>query len=223
MHDAELEAQVRLGTARVQELEAIYSAEFVRDKSRASVVREQLAAERAAVERARERADGLYVKADTEGVFILPEAASIQGRFFSKGALLGYVVEQGMPLARVVVDQNLVDMVRLATDEVAVRHVHRTDTISTGKIVRFSPGGSEYLPSKVLSTEGGGQISVDPRDPSGAKTMQRMFEFDIELDAQPEKVFWGERVYVRFNHAMEPLALQWYRSIRLLFLSHFSV
>ena len=223
LHDAELEAQVQLSAARVRELEALYSAEFVRDQSRASVVREQLAAERAALERARERLEGLSVKAGADGVFVLPEAANIRGRFFAKGALLGYVVEKGQPLARVVVDQNLVDMIRIATDEVAVRHVHRRDFVSTGKIIRFSPAARDYLPSKVLSTEGGGLISVDPRDQSGAKTMQRMFEFDIELDKQTEQVFWGERVYVRFNHEKEPLAMQWYRSIRLLFLSQFSV
>jgi len=28
---------------------------------------------------------------------------------------------------------------------------------------------------------------------------------------------------VRFTHEMEPLGLQWYRSIRLLFLSHFNI
>lgn len=223
LYDAELEAQVQIGEARVAELSAMYGAEFVRDKSKASVIREQLAAERAALLRAQERASGLTVKAGTDGVFVLPEAASMQGRFFRKGTLLGYVVEKGMPLARVVVDQNAVDMVRLSTEEVSVRHVHRTDTISTGKIVRFSPSGTEYLPSRVLSIEGGGQISVDPRDQSGAKTLQRMFEFDIELDSQLDRIFWGERVYVRFNHEMEPLARQWYRSIRLVFLSHFNV
>jgi hypothetical protein len=28
---------------------------------------------------------------------------------------------------------------------------------------------------------------------------------------------------VRFTHKMEPLGLQWYRGIRLLFLSHFNI
>ena len=43
------------------------------------------------------------------------------------------------------------------------------------------------------------------------------------LAGAPRLDVFGERVYVRFDHRMEPFAVQWYRSIRLLFLSRFSV
>ena len=102
-------------------------------------------------------------------------------------------------------------------------HVYLADTVPVGWIVRQAPAGVEYLPSRALSTEGGGQISTDPRDQQGVKTLQRMFQFDIELTDNADAAFFGERVYVRFSHEMEPLALQWYRSIRLLFLSRFSI
>ena len=222
-YDPELEAQVRLGEARVAELEASYSAEFVMDRAKANVVREQMESEKAALARIRERAASLVVRAGTGGVFIAPQADNMPGRYYHKGDLLGYVVEKGNPLARVVVEQDAVDMVRLATDRVIVRHVHRPDTVAEGRIVRQAPAGVEYLPSRALSTEGGGQISTDPRDQKGVKTLQRMFQFDIELTDNADAAFFGERVYVRFSHEMEPLALQWYRSIRLLFLSRFSI
>jgi putative peptide zinc metalloprotease protein len=222
-HDPVLETQVRLGEARVAELEASYSAEFVTDRAKANVVREQMESEKAALARIREQAGGLVVRAGTGGVFIAPQADNMPGRYYRKGDLLGYVVEKGHPIARVVVEQDAVDMVRLATDRVIVRHVHRADTVTEGRIVRQAPAGVEYLPSRALSTEGGGQISTDPRDQQGVKTLQRMFQFDIELTDNADAAFFGERVYVRFSHEMEPLALQWYRSIRLLFLSRFSI
>lgn len=55
--------------------------------------------------------------------------------------------------------------------------------------------------------------------------MERMFQLDIELAAQDiaRNAFFGERVYVRFDHVTEPLGLQWYRAMRLLFLSRFHV
>lgn len=222
-YDPALEAQVRLSEARVAELEATYAAEFVADKAKANIVREQMESEKVALARIHERADGLVARAGTDGMFIAPQADNMPGRYYRKGALLGYVVEKGHPLARVVVAQDSVDRVRLATDRVTVRHVHRADAVMEGRIVRQAPAGVEYLPSKALSTEGGGQITTDPRDQKGAKALQRMFQVDVELMDSTDAAFFGERVYVRFSHEMEPLALQWYRSIRLLFLSRFNV
>jgi putative peptide zinc metalloprotease protein len=79
------------------------------------------------------------------------------------------------------------------------------------------------LPSKALAVEGGGDIATDPRDPHGPKAMQRMFQFDVKLDKDPHFTQFGQRVYVRFAHESEPLFVQWYRGVRLLFLSRFSV
>jgi putative peptide zinc metalloprotease protein len=114
-------------------------------------------------------------------------------------------------------------MVRLATDRVEVRMTSLPEYTTTGKIIRQVPAGDEYLPSRALTTEGGGQISVDPRDVKGVKTMERMFQFDIELAKGMGVDLYGQRVHVRFNHQMEPLAMQWYRGIRQLFLTHFNV
>jgi putative peptide zinc metalloprotease protein len=79
------------------------------------------------------------------------------------------------------------------------------------------------LPSAALAVEGGGEIGTDPRGTKGPKALQRVFQFDIELDGIGRVDHFGERVLVRFEHRAEPLAMQWYRSIRLLFLSSFNV
>ena len=222
-YDPTLEAQVSLSKAKVAELEAEYAKEFVSDRARANIIHDQLESEKVALARIRERADGLVARAGTDGVFIAPQAENMPGRFYHKGDLLGYVVEKGLPLARVVVSQDTVDEVRLTTDKVTVRNVDRPDTVSVGRIVREAPASIEYLPSRALSTEGGGVIATDPRDQKGAKMLQRMFQVDIELMDNSDATFFGERVYVRFTHKMEPLGLQWYRGIRLLFLSHFNI
>jgi putative peptide zinc metalloprotease protein len=95
--------------------------------------------------------------------------------------------------------------------------------VTEGRVVRYVPAGNEYLPSRALATEGGGQIATDPRDPKNAKALERMFQVDVELTGGVSVDRFGERVYVRFDHKMEPLALQWYRGIRRLFLSRFNV
>ncbi|HXZ83876.1 MAG TPA: peptidase M50, partial [Myxococcota bacterium] len=117
--------------------------------------------------------------------------------------------------------QDAVDAVRLATDRVRVRLVHRPDAVAEGRVVRQVPAGEEYLPSLALAVEGGGEIATDPRDAKGPKSLERMFQVDVELvDAVGVDLF-GERAYVRFDHRMEPLAPRWYRDLRRLFLSRF--
>ena len=221
--DPALDAQLRLSEAKVEELEAEYAAQFVADRAKAQIVREKLESERAALAVARERASDLIVRAPDDGVFISPRAADMAGRHFRKGELLGYVIGNVQPLARVVVPQDAVDMVRLGTDRIRVRLADRPELVAVGRIVRQVPAGEAYLPSRALAIDGGGQIATDPRDTKGPKALERMFQFDVALAGVPPFKLFGERVYVRFDHKMEPLAMQWYRTVRLLFLSRFSV
>lgn len=223
--DPALGAQIRLSEARVAELEALYAAAFVDDRARLGIVLEQLESVRAQLKRDRERAADLVVHAGTDGIFMAPQAADMPGRYFRQGELLGYVTEKTRPLTRIVVPQSEIDVVRrsMSTEQVEVRMSQRPDLTFTGKIVRQVPAGDDYLPSRALATTGGGRISVDPRDGKGTKTMERMFQFDIELPQGVNVALYGERVYVRFDHQKEPLAKQWYRGVWQLFLTHFNV
>jgi len=221
--DPALEAQLRLSEAKVDQLKAEYATEFVSDRARAEIVRERLESERASLALAQERAAELIVRARTDGVFVAPEASDMPGRYYRKGELLGYVIGASQPLARVVVPQDAIDQVRVATDRVRVRLADHPGLVARGTIVRQVPAGETYLPSRALATEGGGEIPTDPRDTNGPKALERMFQFDVALAGLPQGEPFGERVYVRFEHKMEPLAARWYRSIRLLFLSRFNV
>jgi putative peptide zinc metalloprotease protein len=222
--DPMLDAQIRLAEARVAEQEATYTREFVVNRAGAEIVSDRLAAERAALDRSRERAGGLIVRAGIDGVFRVPQADDLAGRFFRKGELLGYVVDGSPPIARVVVTQDDVDQVRLATDRVEVRLAGQPERTIAGRVLRQVPAGDDHLPSKVLTHEGGGAIAVDPRDASGTKTLARTFQLDVELPAASGRTCrFGERVHVRFDHEKLPLATQWYRAVRRLFLTRFNV
>jgi putative peptide zinc metalloprotease protein len=133
------------------------------------------------------------------------------------------VIGEASPSARVVVAQEAVDKVRLATERIRVRRVDQTQHVWEGKISREVPAGGEYLPSSALAVEGGGEIAIDPRDTKGPKTLERMFQVDVELDDLKHLSHFGQRVYVRFEHQKEALALRMFRNVRLLFLSHFHV
>jgi putative peptide zinc metalloprotease protein len=86
------------------------------------------------------------------------------------------------------------------------------------------PGGADEAPSRALLSQGGGRIAADPRDPQGRKTLERIFQFDVALDEPiARSSAFGQRVFVRFDLRPEPLAVQWYRGLRRLFLNHFNV
>jgi putative peptide zinc metalloprotease protein len=220
--DPVLDAEIRVAQAKVAELDAQFAHHFITDRVQAQITQEALDRELAALQRAVDRGADLIARSRSAGVFTVPHPADLPGRYFRKGEMVGYVIEPAQPRARVIVQQAEVDVVRLATNEVEIRTAARVEHVVKARIVRQVPGGNEELPSKALSTEGGGTVPIDPRDPKGTKTMQRVFQLEIELDA-PATVLYGGRVYVRFDHVPEPLGTQWYRGLRRLFLTRFNV
>ena len=222
--DPELEAQIRLARARVVELEATHLQELVSDRARAEIVARQLAHAREALERALERARGLHVQAGAPGVFTVPQPDDLPGRFFRKGELLGYVLGDATPLVRVVVEQADVDSVVAETEGIGLRLGGDFSRVLEGRIVRAVPAAADESPSRALVAGGGGRVAGDPRDPQGKRTLERIFQLDVEiLDPPAGLVAYGQRVQLRFDHRPLPLATQWYRGLRRLFLAHFSV
>jgi len=221
-----LQARHGMAQARVAELEAQYVAVLSADRGQAAILLQQLEAARTEQADVQQRLAALAVRATTAGIFTLPRPADLPGRFFRQGELLGYVLERPQPVARVVVAQDAVDAVRAATLDVQLRLAHAPGQVLAGRLQREVPAGEEYLPSRVLATEGGGQLATDARDQRGDRTLERTFQFDVALQVPPgaaQPLFFGERVHARFEHPPEPIGHQWLRSARRLFLSHFHV
>jgi len=124
---------------------------------------------------------------------------------------------------RVVVPQDAVDQVRSSTEAVRIRLVDRPGIEYAATVLREIPAGADLLPSSALAVDGGGEIATDPRETKGPKALDRMFQFDLEFVDAPGFDYFGQRVFVRFEHRKEPLLVQWYRSVRLLFMSSFNV
>ncbi|MGQ3050191.1 MAG: site-2 protease family protein [Roseateles sp.] len=222
--DPALDAEVRLLQARVDELDASYAAEFVADRTRAEIVRDQLQHAQAALERARQRSQGLVVAAATAGRFTVPKASDLAGRHLQQGGIIGYVLGDTPPVVRVVLDQAAVDDVTTATRDVQVRRASELRQTWPGRVVRQVPAGLDEVPSAALTPSGGGLIATDPRDPKGLRTLERVFQLDVEVDALAgRELRYGERVHLRFAHEPAPLAAQLWPPLRRLFLRHFSV
>ena len=156
-------------------------------------------------------------------MLVAPKPQDMAGQFFKKGELLGYVLDRRQFIARVVVLQDNIDLVRTKFKSAELRLAEAVASIHSASVIREMPGGVEELPSAALGSNGGGSIAVDPKDANGLKTLERVFLFDLRLPPDAAPKAFGERVYVRFNHGGEPLASQGYRRVRQLFLSRFNV
>ncbi len=91
------------------------------------------------------------------------------------------------------------------------------------EIKRIVPAADLNLPSAALGTAGGGIVPVDPTDPDGLRALESLFQLDLTLPQAVQNPHIGSRVYVRIEHGTMPLVMQWYRSLRQLFIRKFYV
>ncbi len=178
---------------------------------------------KASIARARERIDDLIVRSTSNGILVVPQAQDLPGRFVRHGEPIAYVVDFNDITARVVVAQGDVGLVRRDTESVEVRLADDVAHALPATILREVPAASDRLPSAALGSVGGGQFQVDPQDEQGTRALDQIFQFDLSLPPDTEIGNAGGRVYVRFDHGTEPLAQQWYRSLRQLFLRQFTI
>lgn len=216
-------AEERLLLAKEQELRARYTESEYVDLVQAGVIKKEIESVVADLELVQARKAKLTVRSPSAGVFVVSTGQDLPGRFAKKGQLLGYIIDRASIIIRVVVDQENIGLVRNRTLGVDVQHSDLTARPMAATILRQVPAGTFRLPSIALGAEGGGNLAVDPQDPSGMRILERVFEMDVDVPDQAWENMIGSRVIVRFDHGTEPIAFQLYRTLRQLFLSQFSV
>ncbi|HCZ14307.1 MAG: coenzyme PQQ biosynthesis protein PqqD [Candidatus Accumulibacter phosphatis] len=221
--DPTLSAEVEQSRARLRQFEVQYTSLMFSERVQAAVIQEDLQRERVALARAEEKLDALLVVAAVSGVLKLARAQDLPERFVKKGELLGYILTTPPRWLRVVVTQDDITLVRERRAAVEVKIADRIEQTWPARVHREVPGAHDRLPSKALSLAGGGPHGTDPRDPDGLKSLQRLFQFDLELPPEVGPLQIGTRAFVRFHHHAEPLATQWGRRLRQLFLARFNV
>jgi putative peptide zinc metalloprotease protein len=219
--EPDLAVNVRVLESEISGLQRRLTSEQFTDRVQADITRQEIALKEANLARALERSDALRVRSALDGTFLSPTVRDLPGRYAKRGDVLGYVIFQQSRIARVVVTQDDIELVRNKLNDVTIRLTHRPSETYQAKVVREVPAASDRLPSKAFTEAGGGRFTADPRDSNQMKTLQRTFQFDLELPPEAANTNFGSRVLVRFDHGLEPLALQWYRRLRQLFLSRF--
>jgi putative peptide zinc metalloprotease protein len=217
--DATLAAELDGLRGRVAEFEVRLAAQRFSDRVKAELTATELRQAEAELTSETRHAERLVARSRADGAFVVAKPQDLPGRYFHEGQLIGYVLPSASRIVRATVGQDDIDLVRSKLRGVSVRLAQRLDEVVSARVIREVPGGSEDLPSKVLGGTGGGALPVDPRDPHGTKSLQRVFQFDLELPAEDASAAFGSRAYVRFEHRWEPLGQQIWRRARQLLLS----
>lgn len=223
LQDALLATELEVAHAKVAEAEARYRAEQFSDPVRARISGRQLEQERAVLAKVEERAARLTGYAATDGVLVAAQAQDMPGHYVKQGELVAHVLEKSDLLARVVVSQDDIDLVRQRWKSAELRFSDRIGQSFAVPLLRTPAGGVDELPSAAPGMPGGGAIPTALSDPQGIRTQARVFLVDLGLPQDVPPSAFGERVFVRFGHGWEPLAWQGMRRLRQLLLSHFGV
>lgn len=221
--DPFLDTEVAVHLARVRELELRQAEQDVRDRVNARIVEEQLKQARADLERAEADRSNLQVSAVTGGVLLLPRQADLPGSYIQRGQVLGYLADFESPIVRVVVSEDAIDQVRNNTRSVEMRSAVRLSETMPAVVLREIPSLTDTLPTAALSTQGGGNFTLDPEAPERLQVLERVFNLELAPERDWKVASLGMRVYVRFRHDWEPLGWRFYRATRRVFLRQLNV
>lgn len=218
-----LGSRVTVREAQLQEIQERYEAAKVVDRVQAEILLEQIHHIESTLDLYKTIKADLVVASAQDGRLVIPRSTDLPGRFVKKGELLGYVIDNRDVVVRVVVTQDDVDLVRQRTKGVSIRFVEDLEREYPARIRREVPAGAQEIPSLALSTQGGGNIALNPARTQKPEALYNIFQFDVEPTKARPVAFAGSRVYVRFDHGYEPIAYRALRALKQTFLSHFHV
>lgn len=180
---------------------------------------------RAELERVQVQVDGLSVLSRSDGVVVMTGAVDSQmlvGRFVDRGALLGMVEQlDALTIRAILSDREHAHVFRGLPAGTMVRASARLRG-QAGRVVpltiaREGVAGSQQGVPLALTTQGGGDVLLDPNDTSGTTTVTPQFVLEMAPESQAAVAnSWrpGLRAVVRFATPATPLASQWYRRLR---------
>ncbi len=219
LDDPVLRSDLERANARLAALEAAYQLALSKSSSEAVALQDDIQRINLELDRFKQRIELLTLRAQAAGRLALPHSEDLPGSYLAKGALVGHVVTQGNTVVRAVLNQSDVGLVRDQIQGVTVRLVEKELIEKTARVINQTPASSRELPSSALGDKGGGSFSTDPADEQGTRLQAPVFVLDVELVDQPlERI--GGRAWVRFDHGSQPLATQWIRGLRQIFLKH---
>lgn len=226
LRNQDIALELASAAAKLAQAEAELDTATTKSLAEREVAERSLRAARAELERARARSDALVLTSPIDGTFAAGSGTdgdlhALQGRFATKGSVVGMVATPDRLIVRATVadrDQAYVFAHRANLDAIkpsvrvsgmAARELHAT-------LVRVAGAGSRKITDEALSTAAGGEVLLDPSDPKRQSTLAPQFFVEVrpQFDDPPPL---GVRARVRLGIEPRPLLAQWWRRAAQLF------
>jgi putative peptide zinc metalloprotease protein len=163
----------------------------------------------------------LTLRAEADGILVLPYPDRLLGRHLAKGALVAHVLANSAVTVRSIVPQDDIGRIRQDGHAISVRLAEAGNRNYEGRLIRIEPAATHTLPGAALGMKGGGNLLTHPSDPEGLELFEPVFLLDVMI---PEYRLQraGGRAWVRIRHESKPLAQMLVWEIRQLFLRLFA-
>ncbi len=218
-----LDTEVTILHAKLKELSIRFRAELDNNYVKAEKIKEDIIATAEELKYAKKNQQAMIVSAAKSGKLLLINRDDLPGKFIRRGDVIGYIIDDSLPTIRVIVSQSDIGQIQKQVEHIAIRLVNKPEQILDATIKRRTPEATNILPSAALASINGGKIKIDVNNKEDLITKEKIFHIDLEYHPLSQSPEIGQRVYVRFDHGSEPLAQQWYRSVRQVFLRQFNV
>lgn len=166
--------------------------------------------------------DGLTLRAQVDGTFVLPHQDELFGRHVQKGTLVAYVLAPDSATVRVAVSQDDIGRIGSEVRAISVRLAETGNRLFMGRLLRAEPAATRTLPGKAVGDRGGGSLITDPADPEGLTALEPVFLVDVQVP-EYSLMHAGSRAAVRFSYDAKPLVKVAAWRFRQLFLRIFSM
>ncbi len=222
LDDPEVDAKVRRGVARLAELRAQLTEAQATEPGRAGPIHEMLVQAQHEQQEAERDQAALVVRSPAAGTFLVPQSGDLPGRYMPRGQAFATIWDPGRAVIRAVTPLSDIALLRTALREttpgVTVRPGWDVMQSLPADVLRLVPEATDLLPSGVLAIEGGGPFAAQHDRDGQARMAEPGFEIQLRTHDPLPETFLNGRMHVRFALPPEPLGLQLWRSVRLVFL-----
>jgi len=214
--DAELDTNISKLQAQVAREVIARMKASVENVAQRNIVDERIKALKSQLADAQRMKEEMTVRAGIDGQLVAPKLHEMMGKFLQKGEEIAQIATIDRLEIRAILEQGdaqLASEKRLATQDypTEVRLVGRPGVVLNAESALLTPSALKTLRNPQLTSVGGGQVAVDPRDPRGVTPQSPQFELRCSL-ANPESVYQsGQRAFLRIKIDDKPLAWQWTR------------
>lgn len=220
LSNADLSADIMQAQASQSEAQAQYRQALHRSSGDLGALQQKINTLEDRLHSLNEQQQLLEVRAEHDGEWVAPDLHERVGSWLQRGHLLGEVVDASHFKFVAVVPQEQTDrLFKNDFNKAELRLAGQADGNVLLAKVQMIPFQSERLPSVALGWLGGGDIAINPSEPSGMSAKESFFllQTELPLTALHElTLLHGLTGTLRIQTPAQPIATQAYRAVNQL-------